>query len=247
MSISLEEARKKLDILERLADNPELILTELFTEGASGSNFLYQVRVNNKYILDYLKEYLSKLSVFADCNISNNSYELKISLEPLRIGEYAKYISNDNIIKIDANERTYKILNKDIDEYEKVMNEKYELEVKELDNFWNQFVDLTFKKRINNSFKSLVSKKRLHIRLCDSIWWYFVSNKKIKAKLTEETEKLNDDNKYNKKRYEEQIEQQNYYFKYAPDHIESIKSKQKEISEYLLSIGYKEDVEMSDY
>ena len=46
MSISLEEARRKLDILEKSSDEPELILTDLFSEGVSGMNFLYQVRVN---------------------------------------------------------------------------------------------------------------------------------------------------------------------------------------------------------
>lgn len=247
MSISLEEARRKLDILEKITNNPELVLTELFTEGVSGSNFLYQIKVKDKYILDYLKDHLSTLQVFSYCKISNSGYEITITVNPLRIGEYSKYIGNDNILRIDADKRTFKILNKDILKYEKVMEEKYELEKKELPEFWNKFKDLTLKKRACNSLKSLVSNKMLHIRLYDFVMWYFVSNKKIKNKLNEVIEQLNETNDYNLKRYNEQIEQQNYYREHAPKHIEFIKYKQKEISDYLLSIGYKEDLEMYDY
>ena len=76
MSISLEEARRKLDILEKSSDEPELILTDLFSEGVSGMNFLYQVRVNGKYIIDYLKEYLNVINPFKNCIIMNNSLHL---------------------------------------------------------------------------------------------------------------------------------------------------------------------------
>jgi hypothetical protein len=247
MSISLEEARKKLDILERLANNPELILTELYTEGVSGSNFLYQINVNGKYILDYLQNYLSTLPVFSDCKVSEAAWELKVKVDPLRIGEYTDYISDDEIIKIDLDKHTYKIIHKNIKAYEKIMNEKYELEVKELDHFFKQFMNLTLKKRISNSCKSLISKKKLKFKLYDSVMWYFISNKKIKAKLAEEIESIDNWNAYNKKEYDEKVEQQKYYLQYAPNHINNIKHKQKEISDYLLSIGYKEDKEMSDY
>jgi hypothetical protein len=248
MSISLEEARKKLDILEKLSTNPELILTELFSEGVSGGNFLYQVNVNGKYIMDYLKEYLSKLSVFSNCMITSNSYELRIAVEPLRFGEHAKYISNDNIIDINADERTYKLINRNIRSYENIMNENYVLKISQLSNYWKRFVNLTFRNRIKNSFISLTDKnKKLTIRLKDFIFWYFIRNKKILSALEREKEKVNNNNKYNAKQHTENLERQNYYFEYAPAHIEFIKNKQQEIVAYLISLGYKEDNEMSEY
>ena len=54
LSIELQEARKELDILENLANNPQLILTDLFGGGTSELNFLYQVNIKGKYINMYL-------------------------------------------------------------------------------------------------------------------------------------------------------------------------------------------------
>ena len=244
MSISIEEARRKLDILEELANDPSLILTELFSEGVSGSNFLYQVKVNEKYILDYLNEYLSKLPVFSGCKIINNCGVFKITVEPLRVGVYADCIGDDEIVKIYADKRTYRLLIKDINDYEKLMSREHILETVKLSDYWVRFVDLTFKKRILNSFNSLKSNKRFFIRILDFIFWYRISNKKIGAAIEREMEKVNNANAYNIKEYNEDIEEQKYYLQYAPDHIKNIKLKQEEISNYLNSIGYKE---MSNY
>jgi hypothetical protein len=245
MSISLQEARKKLDILEKLARNPELILTELFTEGVSGSNFLYQVKVNNKYILDYLKEYLLKIPVFSDCRITNSSCDFHVYVNPLRFGKYADYISDDKIIKIDADERTYNVCNKRIEEYVDMMNKVYKNEVMQLSDYWIRFQNLTFKKRFVNAYNSLKSDKK-H-KISNFFFWLHIKKSKVDEALNKEIDKINSSNKYNKESYNEDIEKQNYYLQYAPEHIQKIKDKQTEISKYLLSIGYKENTEMSTY
>jgi hypothetical protein len=249
MSISLQEARRKLDILEKLAFDPKLILTDLFTDGVSGSNFLYQVKVNNKYILDYLREYLSELPVFSGCKVTNSAGVFIVNLESLKLdfGWRSSYISDDKIIKIDADLRTFKVIDKDIEKYEMVLNKEYTIEVKELSDFWKRFENLTVKKRVINALNSFKTQKKLLVKILDFKFWLFCSNKKIEEALTRESKKIDDTNKYNNEQYKEDIALQEYYMKYAPDHIQKIKSKQQEIINYLLSIGYKEDVEMSIY
>lgn len=247
MSISLEEARKKLDTLEKLANNPELILTDLFTEGVSGSNFLYQINIDNKYILDYLKEYLQKISVFSDCIITNSSYDFYIYIKSLKIGEYSKYNSNDCIIRINADQRTFKIINRCIEDYEAIMNKKYIKGIKKLDEYWARFQNLNFKKRIINAINSFSSNKKFYVKILDFLFWLKIKQSKVDIKLNQKINEINESNKYNEKLYNEEIERQNYYLQYAPKHIQKIREKQKDISEYLLSVGYKEDEKMSEY
>ncbi len=74
MSISLEAARRNLDILEQLHNKPELILTDLFPDNMSNSIFLHQVSIHDKNIMDYLKEYLLGIYPFKDCIIGSHSY-----------------------------------------------------------------------------------------------------------------------------------------------------------------------------
>lgn len=247
MSISLEEARHKLDVLEKLAIDPKLILTDLFSEEVSGSNFLYQVKVNNKYIPDYLQEQMLNLPVFKDCIVKNNSYDFFVYLPHLKVGKYSDFESDDKIAKIDANSNEFKIITECIDDYESVMNREYICKRKELGEFWQRFKDLSFKSRVKNASKALVSDKRVHIRMLDFIFWLTVTKKKVKTALDREQEKVDDSNSYNEEQYKEDIERQKYYRQYAPIHIECIKEKQKEIYEYLISLEYTENNEMSTY
>ncbi|MDF2882188.1 MAG: hypothetical protein K0R54_2745 [Clostridiaceae bacterium] len=247
MSISLEEARNKLDTLEKLAGNPELILTDLFTEGVSGSNFLYQINIDGKYILDYLKEYLQKISVLSDCIITNSSYDFYIYIQSLKIVEYYKYDSNDCIVRINADKRTFKIINRCIEDYETIMNKKYIKGIKTLDGYWIRFQNLNFKKRIKNAINSFSSNKKFYVKILDFLFWLRIKQSKVDKLLNQKITEINESNKYNEEFYNEEIERQNYYLQYAPKQIQKIKEKQKEISTYLLSIGYKEYKEMSEH
>lgn len=247
MSIELKQARKKIDILENLAKNPELILTELFKEGIDGTNFLYQIRVNGKYILDYFNEYLLTLPVFDDCVVKNEGYYVNISVPCLKIGEFSDLWSNDNILKINASERTFLIINRNIDEYEKFMNKKIIKEVDELEEHFKKFENLTLKKRFKNSFNVIRSKKRILIKIMDFAFWLYIRKSKVNNYLDKEYKRIESENERNEIKYNKEIEKQNYYIENAPSHIEKIKRKQKEISEYLLSLGYKENKDMSIY
>lgn len=233
MSIELQEARKKLDILEELTNNPELILTNLFNEGVSDSNFLYQVNIKGKYILDYLIEHLKTLHIFDETLLKFQSYELHIYFHSLKYGRYKQFQSEDKIIKLNIDKRTYELCDKDIQRYSDVMDKVYELEVCELPEFWKKYENFTLKNRVKNAFMSLLTDKKLHIRLLDFIFTLIVAKKKIDTALNKEREKVNSKNAHNQSYYDERVDLQNYYKENAPNHISKIRYKQKEIVNYL--------------
>lgn len=242
MSISLDEARNKLDILEQIPNNPELILTKLCTNGVSGNNFLYQVNINGKYILDYIQDNFKKIKAVSNYEIKcKNCNEIAIYVKSINTN--VRYNPLDEIIRIDTNSHTYRLIEKSINNYEKVMNSECILRNRQLSNdkYWNKFIDFSFKKRVKNSFKSLVSNKRLLTRLQDFVFWSFVSNKTILEALKREENNVKDINNSNLEQYNDDIKKQNYYLQYAPKHIEYIRISQKEISEYLSSLGYVEN------
>lgn len=247
MSIELQEVRKKLDVLEELTNNPELILTNLFSEGVSGSNFLYQVNIKGKFILDYLIEHLKTLHIFDETLLKFQSYELHIYFPSLKYGKYKQFQSEDKIIKLDIDKKTYKLCDKDIQKYSDVMEKVYELEVCELPEFWKKYENFNLKNRVKNAFMSLLTDKKLHIRVWDFIFILTVTKKKIDTALYREREKVNSKNTRNQNYYDEQVDLQNYYKENAPNHISMIQYKQKEIVNYLTHLGYKEDIEMSEY
>lgn len=125
MSISIEEAYQKLDILQKLSDSPELIMTDLFSKELSGINFLYQIDINGKHILDYLAEHLRMIPPFEDCIIKISSTSMSISVKALKFGKYSEFESDDCIMDIDLKGKTYTTHSQQaIEHYENVMSEK---------------------------------------------------------------------------------------------------------------------------
>lgn len=188
MSISLEEARKKLDILEKLSNEPELILTSLFPECVSGASFLFQVNVGGKNIMDYLKEYLISTHPFEDCEIRNGSNMFYFYLPSLKTGKYSNYIGDDLIAEIDVKNRTYNLFAECISEYKDVMSEEYKLDTVELSNWWKRFTDLGIKNRLNQIREVIHSDKRLFVKISDIYFWTVMTNKR-RRKLRELFEK----------------------------------------------------------
>jgi hypothetical protein len=133
MSISIDKARRKLDILEQLVNNPNLLLTDLFTDGVSGINFLYQVNVNGKYILEYLKDYLKRIPVFNGCTVKCESYNIGIYIDSLK---NSTYFQQKKIISIDADKRTFKVIERYINEYLEVMKKDYEKQTIIIDKYF---------------------------------------------------------------------------------------------------------------
>ncbi|WP_097005262.1 hypothetical protein [Lacrimispora amygdalina] len=252
MSISIEEARKKLDTLEKLSNDPSLILTDLFSEGVSGSNFLYQVNIKGKYIIDYLIEHLQKLSVFEGCIIKQSSWDLKIYMESLKYGGYGRFESDDLIVKVDIESKTFKSIDECYAKYEDVMHTEYKLQEEKLSNYWIRFVNPTFKNRIRYAIEVFSSHKKPLVKLLDFWFWiayplFFKTRNRITEALKEENIRLNDRNKDNLDDYSERLNKQKFYKENASAHISKIVKKAAEIEEYLRGLGYKEDREMSDY
>lgn len=250
MSISIQEAYQKLDILWQMADNPELMMTDLFSKGVSGMNFLYQININGKYILDYLKEHLQMIPIFKDCIIRFSSTDVYVDIPGLKFGKYSNLQNDDHVIKFNINDREYRTISDEaINNYQDVMYKKYELKVHDIGEYWKQFEDLSPISRIKKAFASLHSSKKMYVRVQDFFFWLYVPfmKSKVAEGLQKQYGKVESDNKWAKEQYEDNIARQNFYRKNAPEQIEKIIKKQEEIVQYLNELGYVENTEMSKY
>lgn len=247
MGIELQKAKEKLDMIEKLANNPELILTDLYSEGLSDSNFIYQINVKGKYILEYLTDYLKKQSVFNGAIIKLEYRKLNIYIPALKHGDFQEFQSDDKIMEIDIEKRAYVLCDDFLNKYKRVMDANYNLEVCELSDFWKQFEDLSLKSRIKNAFKELTSKHKLSVKLSNFLFFFIVREKMIQASLNKEKRRIDDKNKYNANTYNSNIELQKIYNEKAPDQIEKCLAKQKDLEQYFSRLGYKEDCSMDKY
>lgn len=248
MSISIQEAYKTLDTLQQMADNPELIMTGLFSKGVSDMNFPYQVNINGKYIFDYLKEYLQKIPVFKYCVVRICSADVYIDIPGLKYGKYNEFQTNDNIIRFNIIGRGYTTTSGEvINNYQDIMSKTYELEVKGIEEFWRRFEDLSLVSCIRNAFSSFHSSKKIHVRVQDFFFWLYIPFKKRKVSevLQKQYDKLESNNKWAKEQYEKDIARQKFYREHAPKQIEKIKKKQEEIVQYLNGLGYVENADKS--
>lgn len=94
---------------------------------------------------------------------------------------------------------------------------------------------------------ALISKKKLHARILDAAYILFVRREIVDNRLNAEYVILKNRNDYNKERYNELIEEQNFMKQYGYEQIEKMQSKQNEIKKYLESLNYKEDENMYEY
>ena len=247
MSISIEAARRKIDIIEILAENPHLVLTELFTEAIDGCNFLYQIHVDGKYIFDYLIEHLEQIPVFSGCTIRGDSHEIFVFLPSLKWGRYQEYQSEDKILKMDLHKKTFRVCSRCLSDYEKSMEEVEERKEQKLSDWWSKFENLNAKKRLRNAIDALYSEKKIRVRIMDVIFWVSAPEKRIETFLKKEQDRVKSFNRREAAAYEERVERQQFYRTYAPAKMEKIQNKQRDIAGYLNSIGFQEDPDMYDY
>ena len=248
MSISLEAARRNLDILEQLHNKPELILTDLFSDNMSNSFFLHQVSIDNKNIMDYLKEYLLGIYPFKDCIIGSRSYyayNMSFYISSLKDDIHLGSKDDDLIAKINVENKTYKLFLDCITEYKDIINKKYEL-----DDFWKRFIDLSLKGRIRQINRTIHSEYKFTSK-CENIFFWLImtrnQKRKIKEVLDKEINKIEVSNKYIREEYEKDIKIQPYYKEFTLKQIRTIQEKQKEIEDFLLIRGYREDDTISSY
>lgn len=242
MGIPIKEAKRKLDILENINKNPELILTDLFSHDINGSNFLLQVEIDEQYIMDYIKGLLSTIPVFKNCKIKYNGMsEFSFYVPSLRYGEYAKFENDDLIVKIDLNDKTYITYEDGIQKYEYLMTKKYELEYLELHDWYKKISDFSLKNRFSQIHRNICSKKKSLSVKIENIWFWFslpLKKKKINQKVKQEMESIESSNRYREERHEYNLKRQKFLKINAPTKIKQILNKQEEISNYLDNLGY---------
>lgn len=253
MSVELKEARKILDTMEYLGDNPELIMTDLYKDGIDYHNFLTNVNINGKTIIEILFQYLQSLDVFEGCIVYGADHSIVYSdrifiyVPSLKCGNNQGFITDDKIMIINVDDKSYKLSSKAIDDYVDSINEKYDLMSFELSPFWKKYENFNLKNRIKNAFLSLRSSKKMHIRLWDFIYILFCSRKKIDSCVDKEKEKVRVKNESELKYYNERIERQNILKENFPEHIDMIRDKQNKIAGFLTSIGYRTDETLSEW
>ena len=158
---------------------------------------------------------------------------------------------NDNLIaKINVENKTYKLFLDCITEYKDIINKKYELKITELDDFWKRFTDLSLKGRIRQINSTILSEYKFTSK-CENIFFWLImtrnQKRKIKEVLDKEINKIEVSNKYIREEYEKDIKIQPYYKEFALKQIRTIQEKQKEIEDFLLIRGYREDDTISSY
>ena len=240
MSIEIGRAKELLDLAEKISDKPELIFSELFKGGVDEKNFLFMLNINGEYFEKYLMRYFESLPMFQNCSLALYSEELHVYVPPLKSVKCHHSQLEDKIMRVNLQNKTYKLCNSSIERYKEIMDEKYELTACELSDFWKRFEDFSFKKRLKTAFSYLFSDKKLYIRLCDFVYVLVVSRNKIDAITNIQKENISSTNERNLKNYTEKIEKQNFVLEHAPAQIEKILAKQEEIAAFLRKMGYQE-------
>lgn len=154
MSIEIQEARQKLDRLEELTSNPQLIFTDLLNQGSDDYNFLFEVNIHEKRYSEYIPEYLQTIDVFENTTIDVWGTELRIYVPSLKFGEHQSLQPNDRILEIDLHKKNYNCCEMPIKDYTSALEQEYELEICELSDFWKKFEDFSFKKRLKSDFRT---------------------------------------------------------------------------------------------
>lgn len=240
MSIEIQDAKQKLEIMEQIAENPEIGLSKELKRVASKCDFLRQITIEGKRLCDYIKEYLETIAAFDGCIICPDARLFYIYVPSLKMDKHSSLQEDDCIMEIDLDEQTFQFKTYPIKEYECVMNASYSYEDTELSEFWKTYEDFSVKNRIKIAIKAACEKKALGVKIMDFFYILFVPRKYVDAKVNKAKESVKAKNDANKKQYDRNIAKQDFYKKYAPGQIELIKQKQKEISEFLLGFGYKE-------
>ena len=80
MSIELSEVKNLINMIENSIDNPKKLLTNNYTNNNNMHYLLNTLTINNKYIFNYLVDYLKSLNIFKDIKISFNGFNIFLSL-----------------------------------------------------------------------------------------------------------------------------------------------------------------------
>lgn len=245
MSIEIQRAKEFLNHVESLQNDSSKIFY-LFTEedAICQSNFLCQVNIEGQYIIDYLTDILKSKPVLTQYEIKGNSsfqWEVRIpSLSWRDIGVIKP--SQDRIFYFDIAKREFQVITRPIKHYEEMMNDKIELNLSEVSDWWKRFENFTLTKRLKVILECLTDKNcSIWHRLEVSLHVLKTKRSYIEKQYKEKAIDIERHNEALKKFYEEDVERQKWYREFAPSQIEIILSKQEKLKRYFEGLGYKEN------
>ena len=246
MSISLPKAYQLLDIYTRIEQNPELIFTDLFAEGVSGLNFLYQVEIDNEHCHQRCKRSAQTLPVFKSCLIRQDSFDFTVCMNFEDNDAIA--CLEDAILKINAYTKQFRVLTSGIEYYRLVAETELPAEPKQvtLSEFWQQFETYSMSKRVKIAFSQLfpgkecLYKPSLTRRFCSFVSMLFIKQSTIKAGYDREMKNIQKQNEWFLREFEKEYPKKVKEKLEAPEKANQMLEKQKELVDWLLQRGYTE-------
>jgi len=229
--INIEKAIQTIATLEKIEENPQNALGEL--NHADPELFFSMSYSNQKSASNFILSELKKKSAFDRCGLIWDCRKLKVSIPlPLPDAKW-KYSAGDCVLIINPFTKTYQKVY-DFYQFEKILHAKYSYEKVELDATFKDIVPFTYKKKWQ-LFLSLRNKNissRLKILL--------LRRKMVEEIVQNEKNRIKGINDFNLKLYRKKLDEQKNLRRIVPEHLNFVRIKQKEISEYLNALGYKE-------
>lgn len=245
--MEINDIKKKINILEKASENPELIMSDEFSDNFKNNITFLNMEINGKKIIKYFIEFLKKNEIFKDVEIiSSGINEIEFYIKLVRYYSFDDSSFKDCLLTLNICKKTYEIYNDDINNYQNKMNDKCVLECDDL-TFYKTFGDITpftLRKRLKYAFIPFKDKPTSFItvinRIKNMFYVLFTSKKNLLNsynKLLKEEER---DYENRKEEYERQMKIHQHYLKNAPKQIELIRKKQNDIVNFLKKYNYKE-------
>lgn len=240
--MTIEEARKLLDTLEEIKQNPKTILINFPDADAE---FLFNIDFDGVPLSQFIKNQLEQQSLFGGCSIreehDKGAFTFSVNIPSL---DYKRlHRQPEAIVCLFPRKKEFILLHKAEEYYEKEMNQTIAFHPYPVSDLEKQYQDLSLKGRMKNVVIEWRRKKSVWMKISDTYYWLvYVPFRKKKWRLAlERTRKARAyANERLSKLYQEALSQQKYYQCYAPDYLTDMRKKQKKISEYLLANEYRQ-------
>lgn len=240
--MTIEEARKLLDALEEIKQNPEKILTN-FPDADAG--FLFNIDFDGIPLCKIMKRELEHQPLFCGCSIreehDKGAFTFSVNIASL---DYKRlHRQPEAILYLFPHKKEFIILHNAEEYYQEEMNKIIAFRPYKTSDREKRFQDLSLKGRMKNLAKEWRKKKSVWLKISDTYYWLVYipfHKKKCRQALERARKERTDANEYLCRIYQEALSQQKYYKRYAPDYLTDMKKKQEEICEYLLANGYRQ-------
>ena len=226
------DIQRKLNIIENAKENPEKVLTELFTKDVSDNKLLREIEIQKEEAFIYLAECVCKIEAFSDCILKFDGTHLFVYVRSIREALHdGLFHKEDKIIKIDTCKKQYKICTIDVDFYKEIINKEYELTALPICDFLLQAKNYNIFTRIKTviflspqNIQMLWEKLRRFVIL-DPKFYLFSCRKSVEKTANYCIAQIEEKNEKHKRNYNMRLEVQKYYRQDAPEHMNMIYEK----------------------